>query len=102
MTAELDELLSLARTVADEARALLRDVRPQRVEAKRNPRDLVTEWDTTHTGCSFGSPAEVVSPWSNVRTNAPQPDRAAGMAANLRANFPRALTSASWARASRP
>ena len=46
MTAELDALLSLARTVADEARALLRDVRPQRVEAKRNPRDLVTEWDT--------------------------------------------------------
>ena len=43
---ELDHLLEVARAVAGEAAALLRDVRPARIDAKSNPRDLVTEWDT--------------------------------------------------------
>ena len=46
MTTELEELLTVARTIAAEAHALLVDVRPRQITAKSNPRDLVTEWDT--------------------------------------------------------
>ncbi len=46
MSAELDELLAVARGVAAEAAALLADVRPAQVSHKSTPRDLVTEWDT--------------------------------------------------------
>ena len=43
--AELDEALALARSVAAEAAALLRGARPAQIRGKREPRDLVTEWD---------------------------------------------------------
>ena len=39
------ELLDTARAAARAASELLRDVRPQDVRHKGNPRDLVTEWD---------------------------------------------------------
>src|SRR3954469_10853213 len=42
---EASELLAAARAAATAACELLRDVRPQDVRAKGNPRDLVTEWD---------------------------------------------------------
>jgi myo-inositol-1(or 4)-monophosphatase len=42
---EATELLAAARGAAQAASALLRDVRPEEVRAKTNPRDLVTEWD---------------------------------------------------------
>ena len=45
MHQDLDALLALARAVAAEAAALLAGVRADRVRAKGNPRDLVTEWD---------------------------------------------------------
>ena len=43
--AELDDLLAIARTVADETAALLRGARPEQVRVKQDPTDLVTEWD---------------------------------------------------------
>jgi len=39
------DLLAAARAAATAARELLHGVRPDRVSSKRNPRDLVTEWD---------------------------------------------------------
>lgn len=39
------ELLDAARAAARAATELLRDVRPEDVRSKGNPRDLVTEWD---------------------------------------------------------
>jgi len=44
-TPALPELAETARVAARAARDLLRTARPERVRAKGNPRDLVTEWD---------------------------------------------------------
>lgn len=42
---EASELLTAAGAAAQAASELLRDVRPEDVRSKTNPRDLVTEWD---------------------------------------------------------
>jgi len=41
----MSDLLLAASAAAHAAEKLLRDVRPDRVKSKSNPRDLVTEWD---------------------------------------------------------
>ncbi|HEX4422864.1 MAG TPA: inositol monophosphatase family protein [Kofleriaceae bacterium] len=42
---QVRELLEAARAAATAASELLRDARPEAIQAKTNPRDLVTEWD---------------------------------------------------------
>lgn len=46
MTLDLDRYLTIARETVAEAGAMLLHARPERVQSKSNPRDLVTEWDT--------------------------------------------------------